>query len=74
VLLGDGGGQLAFAVVAVAEANGLPVVDHNDRRRVGRDLVRVVGEPTQLGEVGDEPPQPAVGPDRAEGDRVPLRV
>jgi hypothetical protein len=74
VLLRDASGQLAFAVVAVAESDRHPVVDHCDGGRVRRDVVGVLGARAQVGEVLDQSPEPAVGADRAEGDRVPLRV
>jgi hypothetical protein len=74
VLLGDPGGQLALAVVAMAEPDRPPLVDHRDRGGVRRDVVGVVGAGTEVGEVLDQAPESAVGADGAEGDRVPLCV
>jgi hypothetical protein len=56
VAFGDPGGQLAFAVVAVSEMDGPPVVDDGDRLQVDRDGVRVVGGTVERVEVGAEAP------------------
>jgi hypothetical protein len=74
VLLGDGGGRLAFAVVAVAEVDGPPLVDHDDGGEVDRDGVVVDRLGSQGVEVGAELEQPALDAQGAEGDRVPLGV
>jgi hypothetical protein len=61
VSFGDGGGEFAFAVVAVAVVDGPPVVDHRDGVQVGSDLVGVGGVAVELGEVGGESPLASLG-------------
>lgn len=74
VAFGDGGGQFAFGVVAVPEADGHPVVDHDDGLEGDRDGVGVVVVAVERGQVLAQPPCPAFMADRAEGDAVALAL
>ena len=65
---GDGGGEFAFAVVAVAVADGPPVVDHGDGVQV--DRVRVLAVGAQRVERGAQVVGAAFGADRGEGGGV----
>ena len=55
---GDGGGEFAFPVVAVAVVHGPPVVDHSDGVEVRLGLVGAVGVAVERVEVGAQPPGP----------------
>jgi hypothetical protein len=57
VSFGDGGGEIAFTVVAVSVVDGPPVVDHDHALRIGRDVALVLGVTAELVEVLDEPAQ-----------------
>ncbi len=78
---GDGQGEFAFGVVAVAEADDGPGVDDGDRAEVGQGVgvvgaaagvvaAGVVGLLGELGEVLAQAPGPPDEAESGEGDRV----
>jgi hypothetical protein len=74
VASGDGGGEFAFGVVAVAVMHGPPVVDHGDDVGVDRDPVRVVGMGVEFGQVGLQPPLASLCAQLGEGGGVAVAL
>ncbi len=76
VVFGDGQGEFAFRVVAVADLDDVLVVDDGDGVEVDRagGLAVVVGGGGELVEVGAEPPGAAFVADGREGGGVAAGV
>jgi hypothetical protein len=62
-----GVGEFAFSVVAVAVADGPPIVDHGDGVQVRRDLFGVVGVAVELAQVAEQSPSPSPPAQLLEG-------